>query len=127
MKPIDVEAAVVASAAGYSLDMAAYPVPRELGRRMPLTVLQRTGGSTASKVLDAHDISFDCYAVRWDEAMELANDVCGFIHSLEGQNVGGIMCHRSQLRTLPYNNPDPNRPDLARVTLSAVLTLRETM
>lgn len=125
MRPIDVEAAVVAFAASKSLDMAAYPVPRNLGVRTPFTVIQRTGGATASKVLDAHDVSFDCYAQRWDEAMDAASDVCGLVHALEGLDVGGAYCFRSQLRTLPYNNPDPNRPDLARVTLSAVLTFRE--
>lgn len=125
MRPIDIEGAVVEFAARKSFDAAAYPVPRELGQRIPLTVVQRTGGATASKVLDAHDVSFDCYAAKWDEAMDLACEACGLVHSMEGEVLEGRRVHRTQLRTLPYNNPDPNRPDLARVTFSASLTVRE--
>lgn len=125
MRPIDVEAAIVDFASSLGLRIAAYPVPRNLGSSLPFTVIQRTGGSTASKVLDSHDVSLDCYAARWDEAMEAASDVCGMIHEMDGYEVGGAYCYKTQLRTLPYNNPDPNRPDLARVTFSAVVTFRE--
>lgn len=124
-KPIDVEAALVALAQAFGVDMCAYPVPSNLGVRLPLTVCQRTGGATSSKVLDAHDISLDCYAATWDAAVQAANDACGLIHEAEGQTMGGNRCIKAQLRTLPYNNPDPLRPDLPRVTLSATLTMRE--
>lgn len=125
MRPIDIEAAVADYASSIGLSVGAYPVPRNLGEVLPYTVVQRTGGATVAKVLDEHDVAFDCYAKTWEAASEAASAVCGMVHDMDGQSMGGRYCIMARLRTLPYNNPDPTRPDLPRVTFSATLTARE--
>jgi hypothetical protein len=74
-------------------------------------------------VIDTHRVDFDVYAEDEVDAMEAANVLCGWIRNLVGKVIGTI-CYRSEVLTLPYHNPDPQHPSVARATVKAEILTR---
>lgn len=119
LRTIDIEGALV-DALGDNVSAA--PVPANMAP--PWVCVWRTGGTRRAYVQDVHNLSIDCYAKTWASAATLASDTMGAITDLEGQTIGGVPCYEVSVMTLPYNNPDPSRPDVPRVTFAVQLATR---
>lgn len=98
---------------------SAHSVPATLGAGFPHVHVTRTGGCENDMVIESNYIDFDVYAEDYADSAEEAAKLCGWIRELEGD-----YCYRSRITTLPYNNPDPRRPDIARTTIKAELLTR---
>lgn len=103
---------------------AAPPVPETIGTNLPLVIPERIGGNRSSMVIDAHSVAFDVYASTWAEAQEAAGYVVSAISELPYRSdlVGAY--YQSTITTLPYNNPDPEHPDIPRVSVNAQVLTR---
>lgn len=121
-KTIDIEDALQAALNADGVKAAAPPVPANLG---PSVYVHRTGGYGTQYVQDLHTVDFDCYADTEAEAMAQACDLTAWVRALEGRELTAPV-YIAQITTLPYNNPDPNHPSLARATFSTQITTRVT-
>ena len=120
-KPVDIEY-VLARALG----IHATPVPADLERRLPYVMATRTGGGRADLVVDNHFVDIDvwCEKDAWGQAADEAADVMSRVLELAGSTSGGAVVCAATVEAMPYNNPDPLHPDLARVTCSVEITAR---
>ena len=75
------------------------------------------------RVIETNNVDFDVYAEDNASAMTEASNLCGWVLNLEGSTVG-TYCYTSDVTTLPYNNPDPRHPNLARATFKAQILVR---
>ncbi len=98
---------------------SAHAVPASLGTNVPHVHIVRTGGYESDLVLENNYIDFDVYAEDEAEAMEAAADLCGWVRDLAGD-----YCYESSITTLPYTNPDPRHPNIARATFKAQILTR---
>lgn len=98
---------------------SAHTVPDTLGSDLPHVHVVRTGGYEYDMVLESNNIDFDVYAEDAPEAMMVAGELCGWV-----RNLAGDYCYTSNITTLPYHNPDPRHPDIARTTFKAQLLTR---
>ena len=110
------------NADGYNA--SATPLPRDYGDRLPFVLVSRTGGDRHSLVVDRHRVSVDVYGKRWASATATANELAGHIASMAGTYVGDAWCCKSEVATLPYNNPDPSNQEHPRVTFLVELTVK---
>lgn len=120
-RTIDIEGALV-DALENDYSISAPPVPANM--TAPHVHVVRLGGSRRSYVQDAHSVSFHCYGKSWKKATDLADELTEVVSDFEGGWLGGVPCYKVDITTLPYNNPDPDRGDLARVTFSAQVVTR---
>ncbi len=120
-KPVDVEGALASA-----LGIAAPPVPEDLTARLPYAVATRTGGSRAGKVVDTFYVDFDVWCAKdeWGLAHEVAAGLLARAEELPRSGGGAATWCAVSVETHPYNNPDPVRPDLARVTFAMTITAR---
>ena len=131
--PLDVEDVLqrdlntVAAECGFSYGISGTPVPSNLGSKLPYVVVYNVGGFRSSKIADTHAVSIDVYAKRWDQAMDAANKIAGIVQELEDTDGLSLDYHRTAITALPYNNFDPDHPDLPRVTFSADVVLRAAL
>lgn len=118
-KSSDIETALYEqlTAAGY--DASAHSIPATLGATLPHVHVVRTGGYGYDFVLESNNIDFDVYAADPADAMEKASDLCGWVRDLAGD-----FCYTAEISTLPYGNPDPRHPTIARATFKAQLITR---
>lgn len=107
--------------AGYSA--SAHSVPASLGETLPHVHVVRTGGYTASMVIEFNSVDFDVYAADAADAMTAASNLCAWVRNLGGEVVGSL-CYASEITTLPYGNPDPLHPNIPRATFKAQLLTR---
>ena len=98
---------------------SAHAVPATLGTKLPHIHVVRTGGYERDLVIETSYIDFDVYAEDNAEAMTAADQLCGWV-----RNLAGGYCYISEITTLPYNNPDPRHPDIARATFKAQILTR---
>lgn len=98
---------------------SAPPIPQEL--EAPCVVFTRTGGSTSDLVVDTSSVMVHCYGLTWAGAMAIADDVAGVCKALPYLD---NVVTASALNTLPYNNFDPQHPDVPRVSFTALITTR---
>lgn len=105
------------TAEGYNA--SAHTIPATLGATLPHVHVVRTGGHEHDLVIETNYIDFDVYAEDDAEAMETAAKLCGWARDLEGDH-----CYTSRITTLPYQNPDPRHPDIARTTFKAEILTR---
>lgn len=103
--------------------VSAHALPATLGDKFPHVHIERTGGSTDDFVIETNQIDFDVYAADQADAMEEAGDLCAWVRNLSGEIVG-TQCYAAEISTLPYNNPDPRHPNIARVTFKARILTR---
>ena len=102
---------------GYSA--SAHVIPSSLGSHLPHIHVVRTGGYETDMVIETNMVDFDVYADDAAYAMEQASLLCGLVRDLTGD-----MCYTSEITTLPYNNPDPRHPNIARATFKAQIRVR---
>lgn len=117
--PIDVEAALAAD-----LGVHAPPVPSDLGGALPYCVAERVGGGRADLVVDTHYVAFDVWARTWDGAQAEAADLLARAMALPRDPHARHGWCAVTADALPYDNPDPDRPDLARATFQLSITCR---
>lgn len=102
----------------------AYPTPVPMDLNAPAITITRTGGSRASVVVDTHLVSIDVYGDNYGDATDTAGQAVGAICELYGEVAQGTQLGAVNVLTLPYANPDPNHPTLARVTFTASLVAK---
>ena len=128
--PVDAEDALrreierAAAEEGIALHACAQPVPADLGDALPLAVVTRTGGSRLSMAMDSHQVEVDVYAATEAEAMAAAGIAAGIVAALWRDPGQLVSWREGAIDALPYQNPDPSRPDVPRVTFSASLVCR---
>lgn len=120
--PRDVEAALAEDLA--SLNVHATPTPSKLGASLPYCTAERTGGNRASQVVDTHAVSFDTWAGTWAEANDAAQGIFARALALPTTPGTSVAWLAVSVDGMPYDNPDPDRPDLPRVTFSLRLTCK---
>lgn len=98
---------------------SAHSIPPTLGSALPHVHVVRTGGYERDMVIEINYIDFDVYAEDDAEAMDTAAELCGWVRDLAGD-----YCYTSGITTLPYSNPDPRHPDIARATFKAEILTR---
>lgn len=98
---------------------SAHTIPATLGTKLPHIHVVRTGGYEHDLVIETSYIDFDVYAEDDAEAMTAADNLCGWV-----RNLAGDYCYRAEITTLPYSNPDPRHPDIARATFKAQILTR---
>lgn len=100
------------------------PIPDDLGATLPYAVATRLPGTRTSLVVDNHPVSVDVYAADEAQAMEAASELLAKACALPTTPGTSIQWLAASVDALPYNNPDPRRPDLARATFEVLLTCR---
>lgn len=110
------------------LSASAHALPASLGENLPHIHVVRTGGYTTDMVIETHNLDFDVYAEDAADAMQEAADLCGYIR-IEGsfvteRNGVKLTVYEAEITTLPYSNPDPRHPNLARATFKAQILTR---
>lgn len=126
-KSLDIEDALRQDLQAISSDgffYACLPIPDDLGKHLPMVIIERFGGSRTSHVIDDHTVGLDIYAKHLDDAMRAANCLCNSIELL--RDTDGLTADYldSEVSTIPYTNPDPERPDLSRVSFSISVSTR---
>ena len=116
-RDIETELYELLSEAKYSA--SAHVIPASLGSDLPHVHVVRTGGYESDLVIETSYIDFDVYAEDAADAMAEAAKLTGFVRDLAGD-----YCYESSITTLPYNNPDPRHPDIARATFKAQILTR---
>lgn len=96
----------------------ATPIPPDL--KAGDVVITSVGGSRVSGASDDYDVSVDCYASTYGDAVALANEVHGLIVSLPLRSTSTQ--YSNATASLPYQNFDPRAATLARYTFRATLT-----
>lgn len=117
----DIETALYELLTADEYNASAHALPAEF--TLPHIHVTRTGGFTTNLVIETNNIDFDVYAEDAADAMTAASNLCGWIRSLEGDDVD-TPCYQSEITTLPYDNPDPRHPTLARATVKAQILIR---
>lgn len=108
---------------------SAHALPASLGEKLPHIHIVRTGGYTTDLVIETHNLDFDVYADDAADAMTAAADFCGYIR-IEGPKIAEassgekMTVYSSEVMTLPYDNPDPRHPNIARATIKAQIKAR---
>lgn len=120
---VDIETALYTKLTEDGYSASAHSIPAELGSSSPHIHVVRTGGFNSDLVIDTHQVDFDVYADDAADAMSAASDLCGWVRDLAGEELV-TPCYRSDVSTLPYHNPDPRHPNIARVTLKAQILTR---
>lgn len=88
-------------------------------------VLQRTGGPRTSLVVDAPQITVECWADEESAASDLAQLVRALLISASGMRTAGTTIYRVREASGPGNLPDPVSPQ-ARYTQVFEIQLRGT-
>ena len=120
---LDIETALYNKLTAGNYSASAHAIPATLGAALPHIHVTRTGGTTTDLVIEENQIDFDVYAGDAADAMASACDLCGWVRDLQGTAVG-TWCYSAEIMTLPYSNPDPRHPNLARATFKARILTR---
>lgn len=115
----DIETALYEQLTESDYSASAHAVPASLGDSLPHIHVVRTGGYESDMVIETNYIDFDVYADDQASAMEEASAMCGWVRDLKGG-----FCYRAEITTLPYRNPDPRHPNIARATFKAQILTR---
>ena len=118
-KTIDIETALYNRLTEDNYSASAHAVPATLGDALPHVHVVRTGGYESDLVIETNQVDFDVYAADQADAMEEAADLCGWVRELAGD-----ICYVAEVTTLPYANPDPRHPTIARATFKARILTR---
>lgn len=105
----------------------ATPKPADLGASLPYAVVSRTGGGRADLVVDNHFVDVDVYSDPddWAGATAEASRLLALMADcINKQASNGAVLYAATVEALPYNNPDPDHPTLARSTFSMRVTAR---
>ena len=103
-------------------EVSAPPVPPDMAP--PYSAAFATGGTRSDYVRDTRYVDVDTWASSEGEAIADACAIVPKVEALVGQTIEGATVSRVTVNALPYINPDPNRPDLARATTGYEIALR---
>ena len=120
---LDIETALYNALTLRQFHASAHALPASLGGELPHVHIVRTGGFTSDRVVETNNVDFDVYGSDASDAMSAAVILCGEVRNLEGEDIG-VPVYSSEVSTLPYNNPDPRHPNIARVTFKAMILTR---
>lgn len=116
--PADVESVIASALSGV------YAPPIPMGMEPPYSAVVATGGVRRGRVRDVRYVDVDTWAADEEAALAEAASIVPRMEALEAATVGGVAVSRVECTTLPYVNPDPRRPELARATASYEVALR---
>lgn len=125
VKPIDIEDSLridVAEFLDQGITCLAPPAPDDLSAMTVCFVA--LGGGQQTAVSHEFDLSVDCWASGYAEAVSLADTVQGIMASLPFRDTTSGRQYVTSSPMVPYVNPDPRRPTLARVTFRATIGIR---
>lgn len=119
VKPIDIENALridLAAIVG-GFRFFAPPLPPDL--KAGDVCVRALSGSTISAASNVYDVTIECYESNEADAIEAANEIAGVVASLPLRET---QTQYSDARPrIPYLDPDPRAPQLARYTFGASL------
>ena len=115
----DIEGDLAALLISQGWDASAPPISPDFDT--PYIIITRTGGSTFDRVVETSHVSIDVYGTKWADAVEDANEVGAYLRDLD--TLADSQVYRCDVSPC-YNNPDPNRPSLARVTFTVNIDIR---
>ena len=111
--PIDAEDALRAELQEHTaLTVLVPPLPKELPAKSVCVTV--TNGKRSDRVADMFVVSVDVRGPEIADALEDARELAGIVSALES----------TELNTNPYINPDTRRPDIARVSFTALYYAR---
>ena len=116
-KTKDIETALYEQFTDDGYSASCHAIPSTLGQNMPHIHIVRTGGYEADLVVETNYIDFDVYADNDADCMAIASHLCGYVRDIP-------WAYMSEISTLPYHNPDPRHPSVARVTFKAQIVTR---
>ena len=119
--PVDIEHALSLACAA----IMAPPVPDDL--MGVYSVAFATGGHRSEYVRDVRYVDVDTYAEDEQTAIAASSAIVPLLEALQSTTIGGTSWQRVACTTLPYINPDPRRPDLARATASYEISVRPSI
>lgn len=120
---LDIETALYNRLTTDRYSASAHAIPSSLGNTLPHIHVVRTGGYTSDMVIESHSVDFDVYAANDTDAMTTASNLCGWVRDLAGKMLDAP-CYDAEIYTLPYPNPDPRHPNIARATFKAQILAR---
>ena len=115
----DIETALYEKLTEAGRSASAHAIPPNLGAHLPHVHIVRTGGYEKDMVIEINRVDFDVYASDPADAMTVASQLCGWARDLVGE-----FCYTAEITTLPYSNPDPRHPNIARATFKAQILTR---
>lgn len=115
----DIETALYEKLEEGGYNASAHAIPECLSEQLPHVHIVRTGGYEKDMVIEINRVDFDVYAADPADAMTIASQLCGWTRELAGD-----FCYASEITTLPYGNPDPRHPNIARATFKAQILTR---
>ena len=120
---LDIETALYNKLTTDRYSASAHAIPSNLGSSLPHVHVVRTGGFTSDMVIENHSVDFDVYAGNDADAMTAAANLCGWVRDLPGGTLD-TPCYSAEIVTLPYANPDPRHPNIARATFKTQILAR---
>lgn len=88
----------------------------------PYAMVTVTGGTRTSGMVDLFYVDLDCWASTQAAAIAACGELMADAIALEGQATEHATFGGVRVETLPYGNPDPDRPRLARATCALQVT-----
>lgn len=127
MYSIDIEDALRLAITCQELPASAPPFPPSF--TVPFCMVKAVGGDTHDLVIDRLAVTILVYAETWAQAQELAQLAMARVRATEGTWIGTEVRGRSfvyyvEIDALPFNDPDPERNDLARWSFNASIHIR---
>lgn len=124
VKPLDMEDVLPRDLMAWMDGIAACGPPAPDDLRPGTVCVTRLGGGPQSAVSHEHDLSIDCWAATPADAMALADDVQAVVASIPLRTPASGAVYTTSDPMVPYPNPDPHRPTLARATFRATVGAR---
>lgn len=99
------------------------PTPEDLGSELPVVIVSAPGGTRLNMVIDNPLFSVDVYAATIAAAMDTAREAFAVVCRLPFSPALN-QWRDCTVQSLPYENPDPRHPSLARVSFTANVAIR---
>lgn len=112
---------------GVNLDAACTPLPERFATRLPFVWIQPLGGTRRDMVVDMTTVTCGVYAATWAAATDAAQLAHAIILNLPYEPDRLSDWKQSTALNLPYEDPDPDRPDLPRVSFTVSLVMKATV
>ncbi|KAA8831470.1 hypothetical protein EMO89_01675 [Bifidobacterium tissieri] len=112
---------------GVQLDAACTPLPQDMPTRLPFAWIRALGGTRRDLVIDETMITVGVYAATWATALDAARVAHAILLRLPYEHDALTSWKRIDALNLPYEDPDPDRPDLARISFTLTVTCKATV
>lgn len=115
MYSVDIADLLRTAIEGEGFTASANPLPPDF--QTPYALVTPLGGITTEKVIDHLRASVDVYTDTWTNGYTYSQIALERARGLQG-------AYLVEVESLPYHNPDPLRPDLARMTFNLNILIR---